>query len=302
MKLKLGGLKIEEQKLYMINKSNNFKIIECPRDAMQGISNFIPTENKAKYINSLLKVGFDIIDFGSFVSPKAVPQMRDTDKLINLLQLNNNTSLLSVVLNKRGALEASSFDQISFIGYPFSVSNIFQEKNSNKTIDQSLYLVEELLDICFKKNKNLLVYISMAFGNPYNEKYSPEIVFYYLNKLSKMGVKYFTLADTVGFANLDLIKLIFDELSKIEINLGAHFHSSPESSYSKIEMAYKFGCNRFDSTISGIGGCPFAKDDLVGNISTQTLLNFIQKNKIKHTLNLLNLESACNEAKNLFKF
>ena len=138
MKLKLGGLKIEELKLYMINKSNNLKIIECPRDAMQGISNFIPTENKAKYINSLLKVGFDIIDFGSFVSPKVVPQMRDTDKLINLLQLNDNTSLLSVVLNKRGALEASCFDQISFIGYPFSVSNIFQEKNSNKTIDESL--------------------------------------------------------------------------------------------------------------------------------------------------------------------
>ena len=302
MKLNLAGLKIEELKLFMIKKNKKFKIIECPRDAMQGISKFIPTEKKVNYINSLLKVGFDVIDFGSFVSPKAVPQMRDTAKLINQLHLNNDSSLLSVVLNKRGAIEASSFDEISFIGYPFSISNIFQKKNSNKTIDDSLYLLDELINICSKKNKKLLVYISMAFGNPYNEKYSPEIVFNYINVLSNMGVKYFTLADTVGVANNDLIKLIFEELSKIKLNFGAHFHSTSDLSYSKIEMAYKYGCNRFDSTISGIGGCPFAKDDLVGNISTQTLLNFVQTNKIKHSLNLLNLESAYNEAKNLFKF
>jgi len=302
MKLNLGGLKIEELKLFMIKKNKKFKIIECPRDAMQGISKFIPTENKANYINSLLKVGFDVVDFGSFVSPKAVPQMRDTAKLISQLKLNNDTSLLCIVLNKRGVMEASSFDEISYIGYPFSISNIFQKKNSNKTIDDSLYLVDELINICLKKNKKLLVYISMAFGNPYNEKYSPEIVFHYINILSKMGVKYFTLADTVGVANNDLIKFIFEELSKININFGAHFHSRPDLSYSKIEMAYKYGCNRFDSTISGIGGCPFANDDLVGNISTQTLLNFVQSKKIKHSLNLLNLESACNEAKKLFKF
>lgn len=287
----------------MTNKSNNcIKITECPRDAMQGLLNFIPTEKKTRYINSLIKVGFDIIDFGSFVSPKSIPQMRDTSNVISKLNLNNKTSLLSVILNKRGALDASSFNQIEYLGYPFSISNIFQMKNSNKTIDESLFLIDELKNISYKANKKLLIYISMAFGNPYNEDYSPEIVFDYINKLSDMGINYFTLADTVGSSNLELINLILSELNYSKNDFGVHFHSHPDDSYSKIEMAYKSGCRRFDSSINGIGGCPFAKDTLIGNISTQTLLNFIQNNNIKHNLNILNFESSCNDAKDTFKF
>ncbi len=287
----------------MIRKSDNFiKITECPRDAMQGFKNFIPTEKKISYINSLLKVGFDLIDFGSFVSPKTVPQMRDTSKVVSQLNLNKENSLLSVILNKRGALDAASFEEIEYLGFPFSISNIFQIKNSNKTIEESLFLIDELKEISHKANKKLLIYISMAFGNPYNEDYSPDIVFNYIDKISNMGINYFTLADTVGSSTLELIKIIFDELNIYKKDFGVHFHSHSDKSYSKIEMAYKSGCKRFDSTISGIGGCPFAKDDLVGNISTQTLLNFIQNNNIKHNLNLLHLESSCNNAKDLFKF
>ena len=287
----------------MTNTCNNYiKITECPRDAMQGLLNFIPTIEKIRYINSLIKVGFNIIDFGSFVSPKSIPQMRDTSNVISKLHLNNKTSLLSVVLNKRGALDASSFSQIEYLGYPFSISNIFQMKNSNKTIDDSLFLIDELQNISYKSNKKLLIYISMAFGNPYNEDYSPEIVLDYINKLSDMGINYFTLADTVGSSSLELINIILGELNYSKNDFGVHFHSHPNDSYSKIEMAYNSGCKRFDSTINGIGGCPFAKDKLIGNISTQTLLNFIQNNNIKHNLNILNFESSCNDAKDMFKF
>ena len=287
----------------MINKSNTIKITECPRDAMQGIKEFISTEKKIRYINSLLKVGFDIIDFGSFVSSKAVPQMKDTSSVIAKLDINNtSSSLLSVVLNKRGALDALSFDEIDYLGYPFSVSNIFQKRNSNKNIEESISLIDDLNNITFKKNKKLLIYISMAFGNPYNESYSPEIVFNYIEKLSNMGINYFTLADTVGSASIELIKSIFSHLDFDKKDIGVHFHSHPNYSYSKVEMAYKYGIRRFDSTISGIGGCPFAKDQLIGNISTQTVLNFIQAKKVEHNLNLLNLETSVNYAKDLFKF
>ena len=287
----------------MIRKSDNIiKITECPRDAMQGLNNFIPTEKKISYINSLLKVGFDVIDFGSFVSPKTVPQMRDTSSIVSQLNLNNKTSLLSVILNKRGALDAVAFEEIDYLGFPFSISNIFQMKNSNKTIEDSLFLVDELKNISLKANKKLLIYISMAFGNPYNEDYSPEIVFKYIDKLSNMGIDYFTLADTIGSANIELIKIILNGLDFQKYDFGVHFHSDSDSSYLKIEEAYKYGCRRFDSTISGIGGCPFAKNELVGNISTQTLLNFIQNNRIQHNLNLLHFESSCNNAKDLFKY
>ncbi len=287
----------------MIKEKNNYiNITECPRDAMQGLKKFIPTEEKVRYINSLLKVGFDIIDFGSFVSPKTIPQMRDTSNVVTQLELNRNTSLLSIVVNKRGALDAASFEEIEYLGFPFSISNIFQMKNSNKTIEESIFLIDELSNIAYKSNKKLLIYISMAFGNPYNEDYSPEIVFNYIDKLSNMGINYFTLADTIGVSTVKLIENIFKNLSFSKKDFGVHFHSHPDTSYSKIEMAYKCGCKRFDSTISGIGGCPFAKDELVGNISTQTLLNFIQTNNIGHNLNLLSFESSCNAAKGLFKF
>jgi len=287
----------------MINMSDKLiNITECPRDAMQGLKDFIPTSQKVRYINSLIKVGFDIIDFGSFVSPKSVPQMRDTGKLLGQLDFQKSTSLLSIVLNKRGALEASCFEEIEYLGFPLSISNIFQVKNSNKTIDESICLIDDLKNVSYKANKKLLIYISMAFGNPYNEQYSVDTVFEYINKLSDMGINYFTLADTVGVANLKLIEEIFKELKSYKHDFGVHFHSNPSESYSKIETAFKSGCKRFDSTINGIGGCPFAKDELVGNISTQMLLNFIQKNNINHNLDLLHLESACNEAKDLFKF
>jgi len=284
-------------------RNNIIKITECPRDAMQGIKNFIPTKNKVKYINSLIKVGFDIIDFGSFVSPKNVPQMRDTSNVISQLKIKDNTSLLSVVLNKRGALDASKFEEIEYLGFPFSISNIFQLKNSNKTIEESFFLIDELKTICNKSNKKLLVYVSMAFGNCYNEEYSPEIVFKYIEKLSDLGVKHFTLADTVGLSSPKLIQNIFKELNvKKNKDFGIHLHSNQETSYLKVESAFNHGCRRFDSTISGIGGCPFAKDELVGNISTQTILNFIQNNNLDHNLNMLNLETAYNESKSLFKF
>ena len=287
----------------MIEKNNYIKITECPRDAMQGIKKFIPTEQKVNYLNSLLKVGFDIIDFGSFVSPKAVPQMKDTSKLLNHLEINNsNSSLLSVVLNKRGACDAAKFDEIEYIGYPFSISEIFQKKNSNKSIDDSVNLIDDLVNITFNSNKKLLVYISMAFGNIYNEDYSPDLVYNYIEKFSKMGVSYFTLADTVGIASPELIKIILRNLDFKSKNIGVHFHSHPDESYLKIKTAFECGCRRFDSSIYGIGGCPFAKDDLVGNISTQAILNFSQTNKINHNLNMLNFESSCNEAKKIFKF
>jgi len=281
---------------------NYIQLVECPRDAMQGISQFISTDDKIKYINSLIKVGFNIIDFGSFVSPKFVPQMKDTEKVLSKLELTNTTSLLSIVVNKQGAAKANSFSQIKYLGYPFSISETFQLKNSNKTILDSLLLVEDIQNMCFNSNQELVVYLSMAFGNIYNDKYSISILLEHIHKLIQLGVKNFTLADTVGLANKKDIYNIFLELNKIDsVSFGLHLHTESQTALEKIDAAWNAGCRKFDSTIRGFGGCPFAKNELIGNVSTETLINFIQTKKIKNTLDFLALESAYNNSMRIFK-
>ena len=280
---------------------NHIQLVECPRDAMQGISKFISTENKVRYINSLIDVGFDIIDFGSFVSPRHVPQMRDTEEVLSKINLKSNTSLLSIIVNKQGAIKAQSFPQIKYLGYPFSISETFQLKNSNKKITDSLLLVADIQNMCANSNQELVVYISMAFGNIYDDKYSTSILLDYINKLIQLGVKNFTLADTIGVAKKRDIYDVFVELNKINTAFfGLHLHTEKQSSLEKIESAWSAGCRRFDSTIRGFGGCPFAKNKLVGNVSTETIINFIQTEKIKHKLNLLALETAYNNSMNIF--
>ena len=277
------------------------KIIECPRDAMQGISDFIPTEKKVAYLNSLLKVGFDTLDFGSFVSSKAIPQMRDTANVLSQLD-DSNTRLLAIVANKRGADEACSFDRIDYLGYPFSVSENFQKRNTNKSIDQSLSLVEQLQNTCVKHNKSLVVYMSMAFGNPYGEHWHEDIVAKWGEKLSNLGVKIIALSDTIGVSNPDNIKPLFSLLIEEypQIEWGAHLHTHLESWREKVEVAYNSGCRRFDGAIKGYGGCPIAKDDLVGNVPTEKLLSFTQEKKIETAINTLAFESAYNKAIDTF--
>ncbi|MAQ69915.1 MAG: hydroxymethylglutaryl-CoA lyase [Flavobacteriales bacterium] len=283
-------------------ESRKIKIVECPRDAMQGLQQYIPAEKKAHYINSLLQVGFDIVDVGSFVSVKAVPQMRDTSDVIRLLKLQDNTKLLSVVLNQRGALDASGFEEISILGYPLSISEVFQKNNSNKNIQDSLLVLDEIHNICIRKNKTLLVYLSMAFGNPYGEIWNEEVVLHYIEKICNQGIALVSLADTMGSATTESIKYIYSSVKEhfSSLDVGIHLHASPKETYSKIESAWNSGCNRFDVTIGGYGGCPFASDKLVGNIATEKMLNFLADNKIEHQLDLFAFENACNQAKNIF--
>ena len=278
------------------------KIVECPRDAMQGLSTFIPTEKKIDYINSLIKVGYDIIDFGSFVSSKLVPQMRDTVEVIQGLELQDSTSLLSIVLNKRGAVEASSFEKIDIIGYPLSVSEIFQQKNSKKTIESSLLLIDEIQDICIKKNKTLLIYFSMAFGNPYGEYWDVELLLSYIQKIEEKCIKMISLADTIGSSTPKLVSSVFNTVIQNfnSLDIGLHLHSTPDETYEKISQAWDAGCNRFDVAIGGYGGCPFAQNDLIGNLSTEKFVNFLTKKKINHSLDLYAFENACNYAKKIF--
>jgi len=282
--------------------NNKIRITECPRDAMQGLAQFVPTIDKANYINSLIKVGFDVIDFGSFVSPKAVPQMRDTDQLVDLLNITEQTKLLSIVLNKRGALQASNFDQIKILGYPFSISEIFQQKNSNKNIEKSLSIIDDIQNICLQKNKTCLIYFSMAFGNPYGEEWNQTILLNYIEKIAKKGIDMVSLADTIGTSSVESIKdiysIVYQHFPKLDI--GLHLHSRPQNVTSKIQSAWDSGCRRFDVAIHGYGGCPFAQDQLVGNIPTEQLLNFLSHHKINHSLDLLAFESAYNQAKNVF--
>ncbi|PKL78990.1 MAG: hydroxymethylglutaryl-CoA lyase [Ignavibacteriae bacterium HGW-Ignavibacteriae-4] len=254
---------------------NNMKLIECPRDAMQGIHEFIPTEKKIEYINSLLKVGFDTIDFGSFVSPKAIPQLKDTAEVIEGLDLGySNTKLLAIVANARGADDASDFEEIGFLGYPFSISEEFQLRNTNADIEESFDRVRDIQEVCGIHNKRLVIYISMAFGNPYNEKWDAEIVAKWIYKLKEEGIEIFSLADTIGVSTPESIKYLYENLvhDHPSLELGVHLHSNPANAQEKINAAYVAGCKRIDSTIRGFGGCPMAKDDLVGNISTEDVL------------------------------
>jgi hydroxymethylglutaryl-CoA lyase len=279
------------------------KIVECPRDAMQGLAEFIPTEKKADYLNMLLEVGFDTLDFGSFVSPKAIPQMRDTAEVLSRLQLEEtNTKLLAIVANQRGASDACQLEEIQYLGYPFSVSETFQQRNTNKSIEQSLSLVEEMQSMCVNHDKELVVYLSMAFGNPYGEAWNEEIVAQWGEKLAGLGIKTLALSDTIGVSNTDNISRLFSTLIPefTEVEWGAHLHTTSATWREKVEAAYNSGCRRFDSAIKGLGGCPMAKDDLVGNMPTEKLLSFTQEKCIETGVNPLAFESAYNKAIDTF--
>lgn len=283
---------------------NSVKIIECPRDAMQGIkSHFIPTEAKAKYINSLLKVGFDTIDFGSFVSPKAIPQMRDTAEVLSMLDLSTTTSkLLAIVANVRGANDASQFEEIDYLGYPFSISENFQMRNTHKTIDQSIDTLKEVLAIANRTNKEVVAYLSMGFGNPYGDPWSVEIVGEWTEKLSSFGVKILSLSDTIGSSTPEDIDYLFSNLipSYPQIEFGAHLHTTPIKWHEKVDSAFKAGCRRFDGAIKGYGGCPMAKDDLTGNMPTEKLLSYFTSNKVITNIKPMSFESAYNNALEVF--
>lgn len=279
------------------------KIIECPRDAMQGIKNFIPTEKKVRYLQSLLSVGFDTLDFGSFVSEKAIPQMRDTKDVLKKLDLTNTkTKLLAIVANKRGAEEALQFPEIQYLGYPFSISEIFQMRNTGKTIDTAFEEIKYIFELTQQKNKELVVYLSMGFGNPYGENWSEEFVLNWTQKLIDNGIKIISLSDTIGSAKPLIINNLFTKLltNFPNIEFGAHFHTHPELWFEKIDAAYSAGCRRFDGAIKGFGGCPMAKDDLTGNMPTEKMLSYFNARQIESNIDILRFESAFNEALMIF--
>jgi hydroxymethylglutaryl-CoA lyase len=279
------------------------KLIECPRDAMQGWKNFIPTEKKIEYINSLLKVGFDTIDFGSFVSPKAIPQMADTAEVLKGLQVDKSTSkLLAIIANLRGAEAAIVYDEITYLGFPFSVSETFQQRNTNSSISASLQRTGDIQELCVKNNKELVVYISMGFGNPYGDPYSPEIVFNWVNKIVELGVKIISLADTVGLASPDQVFSITDYLLKQlpQHEIGVHLHSSAANWKVKLDAAVKAGCKRFDGALKGIGGCPMAGDDLVGNMDTELMIPYFEEQGLLNKLNRDALRQSSQLATKIF--
>ncbi|CDF78583.1 hydroxymethylglutaryl-CoA lyase [Formosa agariphila KMM 3901] len=283
--------------------SKQVKVIECPRDAMQGIKTFIPTERKVQYIQSLLRVGYDTIDFGSFVSPKAIPQMADTAEVLARLDLSKTTSkLLAIIANTRGAEDASMHKAIDYLGFPFSISENFQMRNTHKTIAESVITLQEILNIADQKNKEVVVYISMGFGNPYGDPWSVDVVADWTERLSNMGVKILSLSDTVGTSGPETIDYLFSNLipKYPNIEFGAHLHTTAESWFEKVDAAYKAGCKRFDGAIQGFGGCPMAKDELVGNMPTEKLLSYFTVKK-ENQLNALSFESAYNEAIKIFK-
>jgi hydroxymethylglutaryl-CoA lyase len=280
------------------------KLVECPRDAMQGWSTFIPTEKKIAYINSLLKVGFDTIDFGSFVSPKAIPQMADTKEVI--LGLGSapptSTELLAIVANPRGAIDAVGFDRIGQLGFPFSVSDTFQQRNTNSSIAESLGRVEEIQELCIRNQKKLVIYISMAFGNPYGDPFDEEIVFEWVSKMVEMDIQTISLADTVGVASPeqvhDMTRYLIESLPGTEI--GVHLHSTPANWKEKMEAAFVAGCRRFDGALNGIGGCPMAGDELVGNMNMQWMIEYFREQQALPEIDDKALEDAIRLANEIF--
>jgi len=280
------------------------KLIECPRDAMQGIEKWIPTKTKIEYINSTLEVGFDTVDFGSFVSPKAIPQLKDTAEVLAGLNLDKTTSkLLAIVANLRGAKDASNFEQIDYLGFPFSISEQFQLRNTNSTIEESLLRVEEIKSICDKHNKKLVVYISMGFGNPYGEVWSPELAASWSSRLSNdLGIEILALSDTIGVSNpkniTELFSTLIPEFPHVEF--GAHLHSTPLTRQEKLKAAYESGCRRMDSAISGFGGCPMATDSLTGNMATEDVFAFADSLSIDLKLNREKFKSAVQKSVGVF--
>jgi hydroxymethylglutaryl-CoA lyase len=283
--------------------SNTVKIIECPRDAMQGIKTFIPSEKKVKYIQSLLNCGFDTIDFGSFVSPRAIPQMVDTAEVLSQLDLSKTTSkLLAIVANVRGAMDASEHNSIDYLGYPFSISENFQMRNTHKTITESVATLEEILRIAGDSGKEVVTYISMGFGNPYGDPWNVEIVGEWTTRLAGMGVKILSLSDTVGSSTPEVIDYLFSNLIPKfpEIEFGAHLHTTPSKWHEKVDAAYKAGCRRFDGAVQGFGGCPMAKDELTGNMPTEKILSYFTAVKADTNVNWMAFEAAFNKATDLF--
>ena len=281
------------------------KIIECPRDAMQGIKMFIPTEQKVQYIQSLLRCGFDTLDFGSFVSPKAIPQMQDTAEVLAQLDLSETkTKLLAIIANTKGAEMASVHNEIQYLGFPFSISENFQMRNTHKTIAESIVTLQEILEIANKTNKEVVAYLSMGFGNPYGDPWNVDIVGEWTEKLANMGVTILSLSDTVGSSTAEDIDYLFSNLipKYPNIEFGAHLHTTPDAWFEKVDAAYKAGCTRFDGAIKGFGGCPMAKDDLTGNMPTEKMLSYFTANKAATNVQMTSFEAAYNEALKIFNF
>ncbi|MEQ8906086.1 hydroxymethylglutaryl-CoA lyase [Ekhidna sp.] len=271
------------------------KIIECPRDAMQGLHDFIPTEIKINYINQLLKVGFDTIDFGSFVSPKAIPQMRDTAEVLDGLNLSDTQSkLLAIVANIRGAKDACQFDEIRYLGYPLSLSETFQQRNTNRSINDAFNDLAEMQELAEDHEKVLVVYLSMGFGNPYGDPYAMDYVGEFVDRLDSMEVQVISLSDTIGVSQPDNISTLFETLIPKfpHIEFGAHLHSTPNTIEEKVKAAYESGCRRMDGALKGFGGCPMAKDDLTGNMATEKMLHYFQLNGIETGVDMKKFEEA----------
>ncbi|SNT39026.1 hydroxymethylglutaryl-CoA lyase [Ekhidna lutea] len=279
------------------------KIIECPRDAMQGLHDFIPTETKINYINQLLKVGFDTIDFGSFVSPKAIPQMRDTAEVLDGLNLSDTQSkLLAIVANIRGAKDACQFDEIRYLGYPLSLSETFQQRNTNRSINDAFNDLAEMQELAEDHEKALVVYLSMGFGNPYGDPYEMDYVGEFVDRLDRMEVQVISLADTIGVSQPANISTLFETLIPKfpHIEFGAHLHSTPDTIEEKVAAAYESGCRRMDGAIKGFGGCPMAKDDLTGNMATEKMLNYFQSREVEMGLDMSEFEKAMSLSTSVF--
>lgn len=284
-------------------KKDTLQLVECPRDAMQGIHEFIPTVEKVKYINALLRCGFDTLDFGSFVSPKAIPQLQDTAKVLAQLDMSSTaTKLLAIIANRRGAEEAVAYDEITYLGYPFSISETFQLRNTNATIAESLQRVEEIQKLCLNNKKQLVVYISMAFGNPYGDVWNAETAILWTQKLADLGIQTIALADTIGVSNPESIHYLFSNLlpELPQICIGAHLHTTPQTAQEKLEAAWAAGCRRFDHAIQGFGGCPMAADELTGNMATEEVLAFLKRKNIESRINENQFDLANQLANSVF--
>jgi hydroxymethylglutaryl-CoA lyase len=279
------------------------KIIECPRDAMQGVHEFIPTKVKADYLNHLLRIGYDTIDFGSFVSPKSIPQLKDTADVLAQLDLSGAKSkLLAIVANQRGAEDATKFEEIQYLGYPFSISETFQQRNTNSSIEESLVRLEAIQELCVKNNKELVTYISMGFGNPYGDPFHEDVAANWINRLQGFDLKIFALSDTIGVSEPTIISRLFSTLIEEypDLEIGAHLHTTPETWKEKVKAAYENGCKRFDGAMLGFGGCPMAADDLTGNMATENLVSYFNENNVDLGLNNELFEKARAEANNVF--
>jgi hydroxymethylglutaryl-CoA lyase len=278
---------------------NQMQLVECPRDAFQGIHEFIPTEKKIAYMNLLLQCGFHTLDFGSFVSPKLIPQMADTAQVLRGLKLEGtNTKLLAIVANLRGAVDAAAYDEITYLGFPFSISETFQQRNTHAGMQEAFLRIEEIQSLCVKQNKTLVVYLSMAFGNPYGDPWNADIAITWALRLAGMGIEIISLADTTGVSTPENISYLFGALlpEVKQVTLGAHLHSRPEQAAEKMEAALAAGCMRFDSAVKGYGGCPMAGDSLTGNLATETLLQCLESQKREHGISLPRLAEAIQAA------